>query len=313
MVEIKEIGNNNYYTGGLNVQNAAPLKQGKDTTSKPLPDFEIGKKFTTRVAEQDATRFEHNYVQFSNPPKCNLKALQLKNNPYKLEIILKYMDAVPQKWGENVPGVISKVEAKEKAIALTFDACSGKGGYDEKLINFLIKNKIPATLFLNSHWIDKNPEIAKKLAQNPLFEIENHGTGHKPLSVNGKSAHEIQGTQNVAEAYDEIENNAKKIEKLTGHRPKFFRPGTAFCDEVGVKIAEDLGQKIAGFSLLGDAGATYSKSQIEQKLSKAKSGDIAIFHMNKPQGDTAEALIEYLPELKKQGFKFVRLDQVQTQ
>jgi len=233
--------------------------------------------------------------------------------PSKSEVTSKYKNSKPKQWGENTDGVVKSLKTKEKVIALTFDACGSKDGYDKELIDFLIKNKIPATLFLNSRWIDKNPKIAKELAQNSLFEIENHGTQHKPLSVNGNSKYGIQGTKNVAEAYDEIENNAQKLEKLTGHRPKFFRPGTAFCDEIGVSIAKDLGQKVAGFNLLGDAGATFSKAQIKKQLSTAKPGSIALFHMNKPQGNTAEALIEYLPEMKKQGFSFVHLDDVETQ
>lgn len=228
-------------------------------------------------------------------------------------ILSKYKNSTPKQWGEKPAGVVTSLKTKEKVIALTFDACGSKGdSYDKKLIDFLTENKIPATLFLNSRWIDKNPKIAKELAQNPLFEIENHGSQHKPLSVNGKSAYGIKGTQNTSEVYDEVENNSKKIQQLSGHRPKFFRPGTAYCDDIGVKIAEDLGQKIAGYNLLGDAGATFSKAQIEKQLTNAKPGTIALFHMNKPNGQTAEALTEVLPKLKSQGFKFVRLDQVET-
>lgn len=231
----------------------------------------------------------------------------------KAEVCAKYKNLKPTQWGENPTGVVNKIQTKEKLIALTFDACDDRdNGYDKELIDYLVQNKIPATLFLNSRWIDKNPKIAKELAANPLFEIENHGTKHKPLSTNGKSIYGIKGTQNTAEEYDEIESNSKKIKQLTGNRPKYFRSGTAYYDEIGVKIAGDLGQKVAGFNLLGDAGGTFSKSQIKQQLSKTKAGTIAIFHMNKPQGETAEALIEYLPELKKQGFKFVRLDEVKT-
>jgi len=228
-------------------------------------------------------------------------------------ILSRYKNSAPKQWGEKTDGVVTSLKTKEKVIALTFDACGSKGdSYDKKLIDFLIKNKIPATLFLNSRWIEKNPKTAKELAQNPLFEIENHGSQHKPLSVNGKSAYGIKGTQNASEVYDEVENNAKKIQQLSGHRPKFFRPGTAYCDDIGVKIAEDLGQKVAGYNLLGDAGATFSKAQIERQLATAKSGSIALFHMNKPSGSTAEALTESLPKLRSQGFKFVRLDQVET-
>lgn len=243
-----------------------------------------------------------------NDPSINISGTK-HQFPSKADIISKYKNITPHQWGEKVNGVVNHIDTNKKVIALTFDACDGSGGYDKELIDFLIRNKIPATLFLNKRWIEKNPKIAKELADSPLFEIENHGSKHKPLSVNGKSIYGISGTKNAGEVYDEIEDNSEVIKQLTGKRPKFFRSGTAYSDEVGVQIAQDLGQKFVGYSLLGDAGATFSESQIKSQLLKAKSGDIALFHMNKPAGSTAEALIKYLPELKKQGYQFVRLDE----
>ena len=40
-------------------------------------------------------------------------------------------------------------------VALTLDACSGK--YDDDLIEFLIRNHIPATIFATKKWLDRNP------------------------------------------------------------------------------------------------------------------------------------------------------------
>lgn len=104
---------------------------------------------------------------------------------FKQELIRKYSGQIPDQWGEEVADVKRKMKTNEKVVALTFDACGGPGGsgYDAKLINYLIKEQIPATLFINSRWIDANTDLFMKLARNPLFEIENHGHLHKPLSV----------------------------------------------------------------------------------------------------------------------------------
>jgi len=215
---------------------------------------------------------------------------------------------VPTQWAEVVPGVRTKIDTKEKVIALTLDACGSKGdGYDAVLIDYLTKNNIPATLFINARWIDKNPAIFKQLAQNPLFEIENHGMSHKPCSVNGKSVYGIAGTKNVSEVVEEIEGNGRKIEALTGRKPIFYRSGTAYYDEIGVQIAQKLGYQVAGFSVLGDRGATYSKAEVKNALLGATSGSIIICHMNHPEKETAEGVIEAIPELKNKGFKFIKL------
>lgn len=219
----------------------------------------------------------------------------------------------PKQWGENVSGVVTTFSPPKKEIALTFDACGGSAkssGYDAELIKFLSENRIPATLFINSRWIHSNPEIFASLAANPLFEIANHGTAHRPLSVNGKSIYNIPGTASVEEVEREINANGELIEKITGKRPKFFRSGTAYYDEQAVAIAHKNGVEIAGFSILGDAGATFSAPKVAQQLESAHSGDIVIFHMNHPESGTREGIIEGIAKLKAQGYSFVRLSDV---
>ena len=170
-----------------------------------------------------------------------------------LTIIPLMAQTPPTQWGENVTGVVTRFHSDKKEIALTFDACGGSAKssqYDAGLIEFLSVNHIPATLFINARWIDSNPEIFLHLASNPLFEIANHGTAHKPLSVEGKSIYGIHGTASADEVIAEIEGNNQKIEKLTGKRPAFFRAGTAYYDEQAVAIAHTLGMEIGGFSVL---------------------------------------------------------------
>ncbi|MCL5934925.1 MAG: polysaccharide deacetylase family protein [Firmicutes bacterium] len=212
-------------------------------------------------------------------------------------------------WGEKVAGVKSKLDTDERVLALTFDACGGpKGsGYDSDLINFLIKEKIPATLFINSRWIDANYNTFISLVKNPLFEIGNHGFRHKPLSVNGKSVYGIKGTKDPGELVEEVLVNERKIESATGKRPKYFRPGTAYCDEVAVKIVGELGEEVVNFSVLGDAGATYSREQVKKACLSSTPGSIILLHMNHPEKDTAEGIMMAVPELKKKGFRFVKL------
>jgi peptidoglycan/xylan/chitin deacetylase (PgdA/CDA1 family) len=228
---------------------------------------------------------------------------------FRKNIAKTFENQTPKEWGENVSGVKTKLDTNEKVIALTMDACGSPLGmaYDEKLINFLKKENIPATLFINARWIDKNLNTFKTLASNPLFEIANHGLEHKPASVNGKSIYNLNGTKDVEELVDEIELNARKIESITHKRPKYFRSGTAYYDEVAVKVSNTLHHEVIGFSILGDAGATYTKEKVENAFLSAKKGEIVIIHMNHPQSQTADGTIKAIKELKQKGFRFVRL------
>lgn len=215
----------------------------------------------------------------------------------------------PRQWGERVSGVRTRLDTADKVVALTLDACgSPKGkGVDSRLMEFLEREGIPATLFVNARWIDANPELFKRLAANPLFEIANHGLRHKPASVNGRSVYGINGTRDIRELVEEIELNARKIEAVTGRRPKLYRSGTAYYDEVATEISRALGHEVAGYSVLGDAGATFSAGQVKSALLGTVPGDVILCHMNHPESGTGAGIISAVPELKRRGFRFVRM------
>ena len=225
------------------------------------------------------------------------------------QLLTKLSHQTPLQWGERVSGVKTHLDTRQQVVVLTLDACgSPKGkGYDQRLIDFLIAQRIPATLFINSRWIEANPAVFAQLAANPLFEIANHGTWHKPASVNGRTVYGITGTRSPAELLDEIEINARLITKLTGTRPRYYRSGTAYYDEVAVTLAMSLKQAVIGYSVLGDAGATYRSDQVRQALLKSRPGDIILAHMNHPESGTADGIITAIPELLRRGFRFVHL------
>jgi len=224
-------------------------------------------------------------------------------------IVARYGHAVPRTWGFDAPGVVHALPTTKRVIALTFDACGGPGGsgYDEALIGFLRKREVPATLFLNSRWIDANPAVFRRLAAEPLFEIANHGTRHLPLSVTGRSAYGIPGTRSAAEVYDEIAGNHAKLARLLGAPPRFFRSGTAYCDDVAARIVTDLGERFVGFSVNGDGGATFTSEQVGRTVAAAPGGSIVLCHMNQPRSGTARGIATAVPHLLTSGHRFVRL------
>ena len=136
----------------------------------------------------------------------------------RAQVVARYGRLVPRTWGFDPPGVLRVLPTIRRVLALTFDACGGRcgSGYDQRLIDFLRRREVPATLFLNSRWIDANPAAFRRLAGEPLFEIANHGTRHRPLSVTGRSAYGITGTRNAGEVYDEVAGNQAKLTRLLG-------------------------------------------------------------------------------------------------
>jgi peptidoglycan/xylan/chitin deacetylase (PgdA/CDA1 family) len=227
----------------------------------------------------------------------------------RAQIVARYGHLEPRTWGFGAPGVVRALPTTQRVIALTFDACGGPGGsgYDQRLIDFLRQREVPATLFLNSRWIDANPAAFRLLAGEPLFEIANHGTRHLPLSVTGRSAYGIPGTHNAGEVYDEVIGNQIKLTRLLGVPPRFFRSGTAYCDDIAERIVTDLEERVVSFSVNGDGGATFTPGQVRLTVTAAGGGSIVICHMNHPEGGTAQGIAAAVPYLLATGHRFVRL------
>ncbi|MFP5368795.1 MAG: polysaccharide deacetylase family protein, partial [Actinomycetes bacterium] len=171
--------------------------------------------------------------------------------PTRDEIIERFSGHAAQYWGLDAPGVLSRLPETAGGAALTLDYCGGPGGSqtDHTILDLLRSNEVPATLFLNARWIADNRALAKELAEDPLFEIANHGTGHLPLSVTGHGAYGIPGTSGPGEVYDEIMANTHTISEIAGKPPRFFRSGTAHLDEIAAQICLALDQIPTGFSI----------------------------------------------------------------
>lgn len=227
----------------------------------------------------------------------------------KSDLENKFKELQPGEWGANIPGVITRFlpSAGVSALALTFDACDGE--YNQKLIDFLVQQKIPATLFLSGKWIRRHPLVTRLLAQNSLFEIENHGTQHHVCSLAGHTAYHLGVTRSVGNIIDEIEKNNQTLLTLTGRAPKYFRSAGDYVDEGCVTIAHALGYQVVGVGTIGDAGTTFSASQIKQALLSAPAGSIVGLHMNRPHSQDLAGIEAALPILRARGTRFVTVAQ----
>jgi peptidoglycan/xylan/chitin deacetylase (PgdA/CDA1 family) len=234
-------------------------------------------------------------------------------NSLKQSIEKKYAKNEPVLFSQYQKGIKNYILTNEKIIALTFDAC-GRTPEGSKLnivlINYLVSKKIPAALFISGLWLNKNSGSIAELSQNPLFEIENHGLKHKPASVNGRKGYGIIGTENISEFVEEVEINARRIEEITGRRPVFYRSGTAFFDDVAIKITYELNHIPVNFSINpGDFDEQAPAELLAYRiLNSARNGSIILMHMNHPENKTLKALEIAIPVLIKNGFRFVKLE-----
>lgn len=233
---------------------------------------------------------------------------------FKKRIIGEFRKAGPGRFSEFVKrGKFVRPaggEKDHKVMAFTFDACGGRhSGYNKKLIDYLRREQIPATLFVTGLWIEKNRETFAELAKDPLFEIENHGLLHRLCSTEGKTMYGVHATRDIGDVIDEMELGARKIGGLTGRRPVFFRSATAYTDELSLKVAERLGMEVVSYDILsGDAMRASGKVMSRNILKGARHGAVVIMHFNHPGWPDLEALELSVPELRRRGYNFIKLE-----
>ena len=207
-------------------------------------------------------------------------------------VTARYARFRPVSWGTDLPGVLRRTPVRTVVLrstrrpvaCLTFDACGNpdagdaSNGFDAELIAFLRRAGVPATLFISYRWAIEHPRATAELARDRLFEIGNHGTAHRPVTVDGRTA--------------------------------YGRPGTAHYDDVGVAIVRSLGQLPVGFGTNLDFGATASASVVRQQLLGMVSGGIALGHFNRPGGSTAEGVAAAVGRMRERGFVFEKVSDV---
>lgn len=188
-------------------------------------------------------------------------------------------------------------------IALTFDACPRKERpeFSTEVVNFLEKEKIPATFFVSGLWAVNSPAPLKRLAAVPCFQIGMHGYHHWKSS---------ELTEPVIAS--EIARTWETIEQLGGAPQPFFRPPYGDCPPKLVKVAKSLGVLTVMWDVVsGDPNPRNTAEVLEHRvLTLTHNGSIVIMHVNNGGIWTAQALPAIVAGLREQGFQFVSVGQL---
>lgn len=188
-------------------------------------------------------------------------------------------------------------------IALTFDACptSLPDEYDEKVVDVLLREKVPATLFLSGRWVEKNPEKARFLADQSQFEIAAHSYSHPHLleKDDARVVRELKRTQAI-------------VKKVTGKTPLYFRAPFGEVDERVATLAKEAGLITIQYDIAsGDPDPKLAPERIIRVvLREARGGSIVVFHMNKKGVHTAEVLPHIIAGLRNKGFSLVTVGEL---
>ncbi len=206
---------------------------------------------------------------------------------------------------------VADAPAERRVIALTFDCCPG--GFDTRIANVLVSQRIPATIFVTWLWLRRNPEgLALLLAHPDLFAIENHGELHVPPVLGERTIFGLRAAGDLPAIRREIEGGARAIRAATGATPRWYRAAAGFYTPSVIPEIEAMGFAIAGYAFSADLGASLPPARVAARMAAARSGDVIVAHINQPSRPSGLGVVEGLRALQGQGATFVRLDQVAT-
>ncbi|WP_432176286.1 polysaccharide deacetylase family protein [Streptomyces sp. Tue6028] len=208
---------------------------------------------------------------------------------------------------------------RDKTVALTFDADmtadegpraeAGERFDNPQLIDTLRGFKVPATVFMTGRWAEEYPLEARAIGRDPLFEVANHSYSHYAFTGN------CYGLPTVGEAdmRGDVERAYAAFKKagVPKAMPYFRFPGGCY-DQRALRALSAVGVTAVQWDVVsGDAFATDADAVARQVLEGVKPGSVVVMHCTRSAAPTTEqALRTIVPELRKQGFRFVKVSEL---
>lgn len=189
---------------------------------------------------------------------------------------------------------------KSPQITLTFDMGYEKEGLTPKILDVLKKHNVKASFFVTTYWIEKNPELAKRLIKEGHL-LGNHTVKHKSLPTlsDEEVKQEILGWEQVA-----------KTEAGYIIKHKYMRPPMGEYSERTLKITRGLGYRTAFWSIaikdwLPMGGPDKA---VEGIISQLHNGAVVLLHGNSE--DVAGGLEQIILQIKAKGYTLVPINQI---
>ncbi|MFF3753352.1 polysaccharide deacetylase family protein [Streptomyces sp. NPDC002018] len=206
--------------------------------------------------------------------------------------------------------------AAGKTVALTFDAdmtadqgtraADGEQFDNPALISLLRRLDVPSTVFMTGRWAEEYPSQAKEIGRDPLFEVANHSYSHYAFTGDCYGLPTI-GRQKMAEDV----RRAFTAFRAAGARnvvPYFRFPGGCYDDAALRALAPAKVTAVQWDVVSGDAFATDADAVAEQVLKDVKPGSLVVMHCTRSAAPvTEEAVGKIVPELRKRGYRFVKV------
>ncbi|WP_033285089.1 polysaccharide deacetylase family protein [Streptomyces sp. NRRL F-525] len=209
--------------------------------------------------------------------------------------------------------------ADGKTVALTFDAdmtadegpraAKGEHFDNPQLIATLRTLKVPATVFMTGRWADEYPAEARSIGRDAQFEIANHSYSHYAFTGDCYGLPTVAPDRMKADV--ERAYTAFKKAGVPNAMPYFRFPGGCY-DRQALKTLSAVGVTAVQWDVVsGDAFATDSDAVAQQVLEGVKPGSVVVMHCTRSAAPATERAVRVIvPELRKKGYRFVKVSEL---
>ncbi len=183
--------------------------------------------------------------------------------------------------------------ARALRIALTFD--DGPHPYfTEKLLQTLKAENVPATFFVVGKQVELYPGLVKEIFSQG-HEVANHTYSHRDIR-----------RLTTPEIETELDQTDLKVYAITHQRTKYFRPPGGQYDQRSYAAVRDKGYEMVLWTSIPEDHLNPPVRLIyERVLKTARNNGIVLLHSG--VRNTLQALPELIVALRKRGFTFVRM------
>lgn len=191
-------------------------------------------------------------------------------------------------------------QAKEKVIYFAFD-CGYENGYTAKILDALKRYDAKAVFFVTEHYVKANPDLCKRMKK------EGHLVGSHTMS------HPSMPSLSTTGIKKELTGLERLFKEKTGYTlDKYLRPPMGEYSSRVLKVAQDLGYTSVFWSIVyydydpdHQLGTQYV---IDHFKTYCHKGAITLTH--NISKSNADALGTVLKNLKKDGYRFARIDEL---
>jgi peptidoglycan/xylan/chitin deacetylase (PgdA/CDA1 family) len=217
----------------------------------------------------------------------------------------------------TVPLVVTHGPTGGHRIALTFDSnmtdamlhrldTGQVASYaNTAVVDELQARHTPATFFLAGKWVERYPDLTRRIAADPDFEIASHSYAHRGFTP---SCYRLDSEPTTDMAAD-VERSFTVLAPFGGHQTRYFRfPGGCY-DTAALRAIAPTHATVIQYDVVADDPFNDDAAAITHGvLRQAHDGAIVVLHITQANAPrTADALPAIIDGLRARGYRLVGL------